>query len=152
MEKERDRVRESEARVREQREKKETRGRGKGEDPLRDSPIDKSDVGKDMSPDGSRRRDLEAIKVARKERGVGQRDRSERKGRSREKYDEKMSAMKKDMADLKNRVNKLEKTVQKQAEKLKGQDRSRNEKTQERGKENERGRDRQRQMDRGRDR
>jgi len=145
MEKERDRVKESEARVREQREKKETRGRGG--DPLRDSPIDKSDVAPDLSPGGTRR-DPEAIKQAKNARGSGRNERTgteKGKSRSRQEYDEKMSAMKKDMADLKARVNKLEKTVNKQAEKLKSRERG-----QER--ENEHGKDRQKQMERGRDR
>ncbi|NLT23071.1 MAG: hypothetical protein GXX82_08495 [Syntrophorhabdus sp.] len=145
MEKEKDGVKGFESRERSRRQQ-EKEARGRGGDPLRDSPIDKSDVSPDLSPGGTRR-DPEAIAKARNARI----DRSARKsaekgkGRSRQEYDEKMKAMKKDMAELKSRVNKLEKTVSKQAEKLKSRERG-----QER--ENERGRDRQRTMDRGRDR
>ncbi len=146
MEKEKDGVKGFESRERSRRQQ-EKEARGRGQDPLRDSPIDKSDVAPDLSPGGTRR-DPEAIKQAKNARGIGRNERTgteKGKSRSRQEYDEKMSAMKKDMADLKARVNKLEKTVQKQAEKLKARERG-----QER--ENERGKDRQKQMERGRDR
>ncbi len=145
MEKEKDGVKGFEARERSRR-MQEKEARGRGGDPLRDSPIDKSDVSPDLSPGGTRR-DPEAIAKARNTRiNRNARKTGEKgKGRSRAEYDEKMKAMKKDMAELKTRVNKLEKTVSKQAEKLKSRERG-----QER--ENERGKDRQRTMDRGRDR
>ncbi len=147
MEKEKDGVKGFESRERSRRQQ-EKEARGRGGDPLRDSPIDKSDVSPDLSPGGTRR-DPEAIARARNARGNNQ-DRSTRKsaekgkGRSRQEYDEKIKQMRNEMKDLKSRVNKLEKTVSKQAEKLKSRERG-----QER--ENERG-DRQRQMERGRDR
>ena len=142
MEKERDGVNGFEARERSRRQQ-EKEARGRGQDPLRDSPIDKSDVAPDLSPGGTRR-DPEAVKQAKNARGIGKNERAG-KSRARQEYDEKMKAMKKDMVELKTRVNKLEKTVSKQAEKLKSRERG-----QER--ENERGKDRQRTMERGRDR
>lgn len=149
MEKERNGVKGFEARERSRRQQ-EKEARGRGGDPLRDSPIDKSDVSPDLSPGGTRR-DPEAVKQAKNARGIGKNERAG-KSRARQEYDEKMKAMKKDMADLKNRVNKLEKTVQAQAEKLKGRPKEK-ERGQERERENERGRgDRQRTMERGRDR
>lgn len=58
-----------EARERDKKKDKEARGQGKGNDPLRDSPIDKSDVGRDLSPAGAGiRRDPEGIKHARQQR------------------------------------------------------------------------------------
>jgi len=75
------------------------------------------------------------------------------KGRTRGERDEKMKEMRKEISGLKDRVAKLEKTVDKQSERLKGQDRSRGDKTQEKDKQRDNNRNRElTRGDRGRDR